>query len=230
MMNFMEKRGDSTRIALIHAGLELFGEYGFKGTTTRMLCDHAGANISAIPYYFDSKKGLYLAVMEHIVARMQERFGKVRESMARLFEDNTTPSRDEALQAIQRMMRTLAELFVESEEPKAWVQLIVREQASPTEAFDIIYQGQMVHIQRLMTSLIAICTGLEKDSDEVRLRNHALIGQVLIFTVSRESLLRHLGVEKLQPDHIDTIYKILLAHTEACLDISPVTHAGYETL
>jgi AcrR family transcriptional regulator len=229
MITILEKRGDSTRIALIQAGLELFGEYGFKGTTTRMLCDHAGANISAIPYYFGSKKGLYLAVMEHIVDRMQDRFGKVRESMARIFENNT-PSRDEALQAIQRMMRTLAELFVESDEPKAWVQLIVREQARPTEAFDIIYQGQMVHIQRLMTSLIAICTGLDKDSDEVRLRNHALLGQALIFIVSRESLLRHLGVEKLQPGHIETIYKILMAHTEACLGIAAVSHDKVEIL
>jgi hypothetical protein len=168
--------------------------------------------------------------MEHIVERMQDRFGTAKESMLGLFENNAIPSRDEAMQAIQRMMRTLAELFVESDEPKAWVQLIVREQARPTEAFDIIYQGQMVHIQRLMTSLIAICTGLDKDSDEIRLRNHALIGQALIFIVSRESLLRHLGVEKLQAEHIETIYKILMAHTQACLGIPSVAQTKVQIL
>ena len=73
-----DKRGDSTRFALIEAGLDLFGEFGFKGTTTRMLSDSASANISAIPYYFGSKKGLYLAVMEYIVERMQEHFVEVR--------------------------------------------------------------------------------------------------------------------------------------------------------
>ena len=81
-----------------------------------------------------------------------------------------------------------------------------------------------------MTTLIAICAGLKKDSDEARLRNHALIGQVLIFTVSRESLLRHLGVDKFQPGHIDMIYKILMAHTEACLSIASVSENNFKRL
>ncbi|MFP4031684.1 MAG: TetR family transcriptional regulator, partial [Desulfococcaceae bacterium] len=62
------RRGDETRRALIHAGLELFGEYGIKGTSTRMLAELSGANVAAIPYHFGSKRGLYLAVVAHIVA------------------------------------------------------------------------------------------------------------------------------------------------------------------
>ncbi len=81
-----------------------------------------------------------------------------------------------------------------------------------------------------MTALIATCTGLDKDSDEIRLRNHALIGQALIFIVSRESLLRHLGVEKLQAEHIETIYKILMAHTEACMGIPSVADKKAEAI
>ena len=218
-MNIAEKRGDSTRIQLIQAGLELFGEYGFKATTTRMLSDHSGANISAIPYYFGSKEGLYLAVMEHIVERMQENFGSASQKVRDLLKEQPI-NKSEAMEAMKVMMRTMAQLFVESDEPKAWVQLIMREQAKPTDAFDIIYKGQMMHVQQMYAALISVCTGLDPDCPEVKLRCHALIGQILVFIVSRESLLRHLDVKKLQAEHIQLIYRILIAHTEACLQIS----------
>lgn len=218
MMTIVEKRGDSTRLALIHAALELFGEYGFNGTSTRMIADQAAANISAIPYYFGSKRGLYLAVMEHIVERMQEHMGELRHSVGSLAERDDLTF-DEARQAMNTLIHTLSRFFVGTEEPKAWVQLIMREQSRPTEAFDIIYTGQMIHIQRMFTLLIARCTGIQADSDEARLRCHALIGQIMIFILSRESLLRHLGVTELKPDHIQCIYKILVAHTEAALNV-----------
>ena len=218
-MNNPEKRGDSTRMLLIQAGLELFGEYGYKGTTTRMLADHSEANISAIPYYFGSKKGLYLEVMQHIVERMQDNFGHASQSVRALLAQQPINKAD-ALETMKMIMRTMAKLFVESDEPKAWVQLIMREQAKPTEAFDIIYNGQMRHVNQMYAALIAVCTELDADSAEVKLRCHALIGQILIFVVSRESLLRNLGVTKLQPEHIQLIYRILTAHTEACLQVS----------
>lgn len=214
-----DQRGDSTRLALIQAGLDLFGEFGFKGTTTRMLSDRAGANISAIPYYFGSKKGLYLAVMEYIVERMQGHFGEVRVAMEKLHESGPIPC-DQALDAMKMMIQSIAQLFVESDEPKAWVQLIMREQARPTDAFDIIYEGQMKYVQKIFSSLIAVCIDIPPDSDEVKLRCHALIGQILIFILSRESLLRHLNVRKLTDDHIRLVYKILVSHAEACLSIN----------
>lgn len=213
-----DKRGDSTRFALIEAGLDLFGEFGFKGTTTRMLSDSAGANISAIPYYFGSKKGLYLAVMEYIVERMQEHFVDVRVVMEKMQRSGPI-SRDQALDAMKMMIQSIAQLFVESDEPKAWVQLIMREQARPTDAFDIIYEGQMKYVQKIFSSLIAVCVDVTPDSDEVKLRCHALMGQILIFILSRESLLRHLDVRKLTDEHIQLVYKILISHAEACLSI-----------
>ena len=217
-MNIPEKRSDSTRLALIHAGLALFGECGFKGTTTRALSNHAGANISAIPYYFGGKKGLHLAVMEYIVLRMQSHFGETQVLISSLLSKQSINKKD-ALNALKLMISSMAQIFVESDEPKAWVQLIMREQARPTEAFDIIYNGQMVHIQHMYASLIAVCTGLDPESDEVKLRCHALIGQILFFILSRESLLRHLVVKKIQPEQIKLIYSILINHAEACLKI-----------
>jgi len=49
------------RSRLVLAALRLFAEKGFEGATTRDICEAAGANISAIRYYFGDKAGLYRA-------------------------------------------------------------------------------------------------------------------------------------------------------------------------
>ena len=64
--NELGKAEDETAQKLILAGMELFGQYGFKGTTTRMIAEAADSNIGSIAYYFDNKTGLYHAIARHI--------------------------------------------------------------------------------------------------------------------------------------------------------------------
>jgi AcrR family transcriptional regulator len=212
------KRGDGTRYALVLAGLELFGEYGLKGTSTRMLSKHSGANVSAIPYYFGSKEGLYRAVVEYIVERIAVHTGEVRSQLQELVAQGPlTP--EQAGDALKKMFTAMAHLFVESDEPKTWARIMVREQANPTPAFDIFYEKQMRPIQNMMTQLIAAYTGLDPDGDEIKIRGHALIGQILGFLIARESILRHLGVRKLTREHVDLIHTVVLSNIENCLKV-----------
>lgn len=213
------KGGDGTRNALIRAGLDLFGEYGLNGTTTRMLSKTSGANISAIPYYFGNKDGLYHAVLEHISQRLGETFGAQQDAIrAALATGNLSPRRARAL--FVDLLLAAARMFVESNEPQTWARIIVREQVSPSRSFEVLYERRFKPMQQIMAALIAACLGLDPADDEVKIRGHALLGQVLVFTVSRESLLRHLGTETLGPPQTELIRTILAAHTEACLGVS----------
>ena len=59
-----ENTGTDTHAArsrLVMSALRLFAEKGYKAASTREICDAAGANISAIRYYFGDKAGLYQA-------------------------------------------------------------------------------------------------------------------------------------------------------------------------
>jgi AcrR family transcriptional regulator len=214
--NPIEKRGKKTRKALITAGLELFGEYGLKGTSTRMLSGLSGANISAIPYYFKSKDGLYTAIVEYIVERIIAHTGTVRKELAEtLAKGPLTP--EQALEALKKLLSVFARLFIESDEPKTWVKIMVREQANPTPAFDIFYEKQIKPMQSILAQLISAYTGTAAKSDEIKIRGHALIGQILGFLVARENILRHLGVRKLSRRHVELIQQILLANAQNCL-------------
>lgn len=217
-----EKRGHDTRQALVLAGLELFGEYGLKGTTTRLLCEASGANVAAINYHFTNKEGLYLAVAEYISSRMQFHLRPAAESaMEVAAKKNFSPSSSRAAFAL--MIDAFAHLMVESDEVRKWARIVVREQANPTAAFDILYEGGMAKKQAMLAQLIAACTGLDPASDEAKIRVHALIGQVLGFAISRQSLLRNLKVKRFQPRHVATICQVLNAHVNACLKIAPLS-------
>jgi AcrR family transcriptional regulator len=217
----MAKRGEGRQYALIMAGLELFGEHGIKGTTTRMLAETAGANIAAIPYYFGSKEGLYLAVVEYIAKRITAHIGEMTQDIPRSAEDGPL-GKKEALAALHTILGGFAWMFVESDEPKSWAHIIMREQAKPTRAFDILYDRYMKRLQQMVNRLAGACTGLDPDGDEVKIRTHALFGQILVFLVSRETILRGLGVEKLTGAHVDLIHRVLAAHAEACLKIPSI--------
>src|SRR3981081_957713 len=65
-------RGEETRARIIAAAMELFGERGYEGASTRDIAASAGVNAPALQYYFDNKEGVYLAWAEQIVARVWE--------------------------------------------------------------------------------------------------------------------------------------------------------------
>lgn len=218
-------RGEATRQALIQAGLTLFGEYGFQGTSTRMLAQKAGANISAIPYYFEGKAGLYQAVVEYIAERFASHIEPSYHDIAQALE-NGTPSSAQAEQAINHLLSNLATLFVASDEPKSWALIIIREQMKPSTAFDCIYQGAMKRLHSTLSTLIAARVGLTADSQEAWIRAYTLIGQILIFLSGREAVLRGLGVRQFSSAQITLIYQILQAQVAACLNVPSLQPQG----
>jgi len=53
------RRLGDTREKLLNAASDVFVEKGFRDATVAEICKHAGANISAVNYYFGSKEALY---------------------------------------------------------------------------------------------------------------------------------------------------------------------------
>src|SRR5262245_10671376 len=54
---------DDTEKRLLESAGQIFAEKGFKETTVREICQHAGANVAAVNYYFRDKERLYRATL-----------------------------------------------------------------------------------------------------------------------------------------------------------------------
>jgi AcrR family transcriptional regulator len=56
---------DSMKARIFSSAQKLFAEYGYDGTTTRMIAKDVGIDISTLYYHWGEKKELYQAVLEH---------------------------------------------------------------------------------------------------------------------------------------------------------------------
>lgn len=189
---------DETQSKLLLASIEVFGTHGFESASTRLLATHAGVNLQAIPYYFGSKEGLYLAVAEHIASRIRAHMEPLAEKIrSRLDLDESgkarhLPSPDEARGLLVDMLTTFAHLLV-SDETESWASFIIREQQHPSAAFERLYDGGMGRYIGTATQLVAAILGRPPQSKAVQVQAIGLIGHILIFRSGRAAVLRALG-------------------------------------
>lgn len=52
-----------TRTKILEAAFELFGRYGFEGTSVRQISTQSGVNLAAINYHFQNKDNLFWEIM-----------------------------------------------------------------------------------------------------------------------------------------------------------------------
>ena len=76
------KYPDSNKARILSAARQLFGEYGFQGTTTRMIAKAVGIDISTLYYHWGEKADLYEAVIIDLNEGIEAQF-KIIEGLAR---------------------------------------------------------------------------------------------------------------------------------------------------
>ncbi|WP_370674065.1 CerR family C-terminal domain-containing protein [Pleomorphomonas sp. PLEO] len=201
-------RNDHTREKLLLAALELFGQYGFEGVSTRKLAERAGVNLQAINYYFDNKRGLYNAVADYLIERLQIRVGDRRKIVLERFAEAQSGDRPidatEARDILIAVGESLLTLFAD-DESAIWVRYMVREQAEPTEAFDRIYTGFMQPMLTAVRHLVGILIEADPSSERTRLRTLSLVGSLIIYRVGRATILREMGWSAVGPEQIIAI-------------------------
>lgn len=211
-------RGERTRQRLIDAGVEIFGRYNFEATTTRMLAERAGVNLAAIPYHFNSKEGLYHAVVRHIVeqaaAAYRPAVAEINEKLAK-----SDCSGSECFAMLAKILNTMISIILGTPEAKSWAGIILREQMEPTAAFDIIYQGIMLPVLQCCLALVARILHRQPEDPETMLRVIAIVGQILIFRFSREAVIRSLHWKGYTQQEIEIVQSLVERHARAILGL-----------
>src|SRR3546814_20124674 len=70
---------------------------------------------------------------------------------------------------------------------------IMREQANPTTAFDVIYDQAIGRVAGACMTLVSKALERSADDPEVRVRGFAVLGQIVAFRAARGAALRSLG-------------------------------------
>jgi len=216
------ERGDAARARLIEAAIKVFGLLGFEGASTRAVAKAAGVNLQAISYYFGGKDSLYLAVADHILARLTVYIGPTRDRVrARLAEARSggpAIAAEEARELLTAILAAMAAVFV-GKESESWARYMIREQMQPTEVFQRLYGAFMRPLLEALRELVAVILDEDPASERVRLRALALIGSVIVFRVGHAAVVAQLGWDEDKPEHVAKVQAIV---REIVDDIQPV--------
>ncbi len=207
----------SAKNRLLHSAIRLFASHGFDGASTRLLSDDADVNISAIPYYFNDKAGLYRAVLDFIAAKAHaELSGKASLAHDLLRDETASPAacRD----ALHGLFSVFIRFLLSEEISPSLGRIFMREQMEPSPAFTVFYETTMRPMHETLTHLVARAANLPFPSEAATLAAHAMIGTVSVFKTHRELALRRLKWKKYGQQEIQKISDVVWSHAEAVID------------
>jgi TetR/AcrR family transcriptional regulator, regulator of cefoperazone and chloramphenicol sensitivity len=207
----------SAKDRLLQAAIKIFASNGYEGASTRQLTSEAGVNISAIPYYFKDKEGLYRAVLESIAnkakAELAPKAALIRESLK-----NGSLDREEYRTLARDLFSSFIRFLLGDELSPSIGRIFMREQMDPTPSFTAFYETTMRPMHETLTALVARMTGLSYPSEQATLCAHTLLGSISVFKTHRELALRRLGWKKYGNKEIDKITEIVLRHADIIFD------------
>jgi TetR/AcrR family transcriptional regulator, regulator of cefoperazone and chloramphenicol sensitivity len=211
------QRGEETRARIVATALKLFGERGFEGASTRDIASSAGVNAPALQYYFDSKEGVYLACVEHIVARVWEYMSEVISETERLLA--TDADDDTLIDAFCAIQAQLAELMFTAPDAGEWRLFMARQQAGmgPAAGFQMVHERVSRRISRVTSAIVGRLLGRPPEDDETLIRTMALSGQLMVFQVARRSALTALNWDSITPARVALIKRVIREQTTALL-------------
>jgi AcrR family transcriptional regulator len=197
----------SSREKLLEAAIDLFGQRGFDGVSTREIAARAGVNISGIAYQFGGKEDLYLACTQHIAEIVRSRLAGPSDARP---PDPATMSAAEAAAALRQMVSRFARFFLGAAELDRFARMVLREQMDPTPAFETLYGNTIAPMHQHLCMLWGRTTGQDPESEAVKLATFGIISQLMFFRFSRAAALRRLEWNAIGPEELEKIEAMVL--------------------
>lgn len=195
---------------LLQTAVEQFGRLGFEGASTRDIARASGTAMSSITYHFGGKEGLYLAAADHIA----ESIAVFQMPVLKTALESGTASPEAAREAVLLILDNMAAMML-APQSEDWSRFIIREQQAPTEAFERLYRGIMVHVVDAMMTLMRL---VRPDLDDTNLRATGILmfGQAMVLRAGRASILRAMDVKAIDAD-LATLLRARLRANLLCI-------------
>jgi len=163
------------RARVLEVACELFADAGFHGTHLREICRRAGTNVAGVCYYFQSKEGLYEAV--------------IMEAGRRLVSPDEDLVASGRLPPEQRLLKLIESLLQRLSAGRAWIaKLLARELVDPAcGARNYAASGlerDFILLQAVMRDLL----GATADSEAIRFHALSVISGCVTYSLAAENL------------------------------------------
>jgi len=210
-------RGEETRARIIRTALELFGERGFDGVSTRDIAAQAGVPAPSLQYYFENKEGLYQACIEDIQNSAMQAIGPALALLDELLQSKASDG--QIIDGYCAALDGLADFLFGAPDAASRALFIVRRvmpmKSKLMKADASKGTGSRLHDQ--CAKVIARLSGGGMTEDEIRMTAVAINGQLLVFHLSRDYLQILLGYDEITPERLTALKQIVRRQTTLLL-------------
>jgi len=202
----IETETQDARSRLVIAALRLFAEKGFEAATTREISEAAGANISAIRYYFGDKAGLYRAVFNEPMGESSRQANV--EAYASL----------SMTEALGMFFRDFLEPLKKGDEARLVMKLHFREMIEPTGARQHEIGAEIKPQHEALVAMLKKHLGLQRIDVEMHRLAFAIIGMAVHFYVGQEVISAISPQVLSTPKAIDVLAKHLAGYAVSMIE------------
>ena len=167
-------RPSPTRDRVLEVACEVFAGAGFHGTCVREICKRAGTNVAGVCYHFQSKEGLYQAVMMEAGRRLSEP------------DDGFVVSGE--LPPEQRLVKLVESLIQRLSARGAWIaKLLARELVDAAGGPHNFAASGLERDFVLLQALIREFLGAKANGEAIRFNALHVIGDCVAYCLAREN-------------------------------------------
>lgn len=194
----------------MNSAIILFANKGFDSTSTREICKHAGVNLSLIPYYFGSKEGLYINIIESIInyglAFLKEDIEKA--------ETIDLMSMEEKIGLYRTLLEKYTEFLYSENVPSSFVILMIKEQAVSHSKFSEIYTRKISLLYKALRKILASILNKKENDKSIIFEVSSIIGQILSFKFMDRATLSAFNQDLYTKEDIKKIKKMVLSYID----------------
>jgi len=95
-MKSRAQQREETRHFIVQAAIQVFSDFGFRGSSTRDIAAQAGVNQGLLTYHFKSKEDLWKAAADHIFSELRVQLEARRDELVASNEDDRAIRREVA--------------------------------------------------------------------------------------------------------------------------------------
>ncbi len=197
-----------TKERLLQTAAELFAKHGIDGVSTRDLVRASGVNLCSINYYFGTKQNLYDAVLDEMIEKISV-FANAKQFP--LENKKLKP-----LEEVVNLVGNMVDFLCSDEIPTYQAELLIKEIVQPTSSYNKLYRKVIEPLHKRITCLIMQITELSEQ--DAIIQTHCIMGQVVMFKVHKEALLRRMEIKTFDNSVIDLIKKQIISNCKIILE------------
>ncbi len=210
-------RGEETRNRILAAAVDLFGNKGFDAVTTRDVAAAASVPPASLRYYFENKRGLYIACLEHVQQHLYTLLEPALIAAEAMIEDDGVTI-DQLIESYCALQDARIESMMGGSDNGAAALFTIRhELPSKGGASDLV--GDVTAIQRMSSCYLKMMVRISGNRLDMQsaLLVTALLNGELVNICLRRNRLAQMGWD-ITGERLEWIRRTVRQHTRAVLE------------